>query len=57
MSGVDRTIPFIDTHHHIWELDRFPYRWLRDPGTDAHDALIGDYKMLRQDFGPYSLVP
>jgi predicted TIM-barrel fold metal-dependent hydrolase len=49
---VDRTIPFIETHHHLWELDRFPYRWLRDPGTDGHNALIGDYKMIRTDWGP-----
>ncbi len=51
-ADVDRSIPFIETHHHLWELDRFPYRWLRDPGTDVHNATIGDYKMIRTDWGP-----
>ena len=48
---VDRTIPFIETHHHLWELDRFPYEWLRDPGTVGHNQRLGDYKMLRTDWG------
>lgn len=53
---VDRSIPFIDAHHHIWDLSRFPYRWIRDevkpdgsiaPVTDA-TAVLGEYKILRQ---------
>jgi predicted TIM-barrel fold metal-dependent hydrolase len=51
-EDVDRSIPFIESHHHLWELDRFPYRWLRDPGTDVHNATLGDYKMIRTDWGP-----
>jgi predicted TIM-barrel fold metal-dependent hydrolase len=50
-AEVDRSIPFIETHHHLWELERFPYRWLRDPGTVAHNRRLGDYKMLRVDWG------
>ena len=50
-ANVDRSIPFIETHHHLWELGRFPYRWLRDPGTVGHNARLGDYKMLRVDWG------
>jgi predicted TIM-barrel fold metal-dependent hydrolase len=49
---VDRSIPFIESHHHLWELDRFPYRWLADPGTDVHNATLGDYKLIRTDWGP-----
>jgi predicted TIM-barrel fold metal-dependent hydrolase len=49
---VDRSIPFIESHHHLWELNRFPYRWLADPGTDAHNARLGDYKLIRTDWGP-----
>lgn len=51
-QDVDRSIPFIETHHHLWELDRFPYRWLQDPGTDVHNATLGDYRMIRTDWGP-----
>lgn len=55
---VDRSIPFIEAHHHIWELARFPYRWIRDevkpdgsiaPVVDA-TATLGEYKILRQDW-------
>jgi len=49
---IDRSIPFIEAHHHLWELDRFPYRWLAEPGTDVHNATIGPYKMIRTDWGP-----
>src|SRR2546426_6164051 len=50
-AKVDRSIPFIETHHHLWELGRFPYQWLRDPGTAAHNQRLGDYKMIRTDWG------
>ena len=55
-ESVDRSIPFIDAHHHIWDLSRWPYRWIRDevkpdgsiaPVTDA-TAVLGEYKILRQ---------
>ena len=55
MPDVDRSIPFIETHHHLWERDRFPYGWLQDPGIPGHNAFIGEYKMLRQDWGPRRL--
>jgi predicted TIM-barrel fold metal-dependent hydrolase len=52
---IDRSIPFIDTHHHLWELGRFPYRWLADPGTPGHNERLGDYKLIRTDWGPARL--
>jgi predicted TIM-barrel fold metal-dependent hydrolase len=48
---VDRSIPFIETHHHLWELSRFAYDWLKDPGTPAHNETLGDYKIVRADWG------
>jgi len=50
-SEVERTIPFIETHHHLWQLGRFHYDWLTDPGWPGHNQLIGDYKMIRVDWG------
>lgn len=50
-AEVDRSIPFIETHHHLWELGRFPYDWLQEPGTDAHNRTLGDYKAIRTDWG------
>ena len=51
MTEVDRSIPFIETHHHLWELDRFHYDWLTDPGWPGHNTLLGDYKMIRSTIG------
>jgi predicted TIM-barrel fold metal-dependent hydrolase len=51
VAEVDRSIPFIETHHHLWELDRFHYDWLTDPGWPGHNALLGDYKMIRSTIG------
>jgi predicted TIM-barrel fold metal-dependent hydrolase len=51
MTEVDRSIPFIETLHHLWELDRFHYDWLTDPGWPGHNALLGDYKMIRSTIG------
>jgi predicted TIM-barrel fold metal-dependent hydrolase len=51
LADVDRSIPFIETHHHLWELDRFHYDWLTDPGWPGHNALLGDYKMIRSTIG------
>jgi len=57
-AEVDRSIPFIDTHHHIWELGRFPYDWLTDevrpdgtigPRIDS-TPVLGAYKIIRQDW-------
>lgn len=47
---VDRSIPFIDAHHHLWELGRFHYDWLTEPGWPGHNSLLGDYKMIRVDW-------
>ena len=49
---VDRSIPFIDVHHHVWELARFPYRWLTG---SLDDELLGDYRALGVDWGPTRL--
>lgn len=46
---VDRAIPYVETHHHVWELDRFPYPWLRGPG---HDPVMGDVRPLQEDWPP-----
>ncbi len=51
MADVDRSIPMIETHHHLWELERFHYDWLTDPGWPGHNALLGDYKMIRSTIG------
>jgi len=50
-QNANRSIPFVDTHHHLWELDRLDYEWLTDATADD-DGPIGPYKPLRTDWGP-----
>ncbi len=39
-------IPFIDTHHHLWDLDRFSPSWL-EQNDPVENALIEDYAPIR----------
>lgn len=50
MAGQDQ-LAFIDTHHHLWELNRFHYDWLSGEGWPGHTALLGDYSSVRTDYG------
>ncbi len=38
--------PFIDTHHHLWDLENNRYPWLQD----GIDHFVGDYTPIRQTF-------
>lgn len=37
---------FIDTHHHLWDLENNPYPWLQE----GIDHFVGDYTPIRQSF-------
>jgi predicted TIM-barrel fold metal-dependent hydrolase len=50
-TEVDRSIPFIDTHHHLWDLGHFEYSWLKHPGDPNGTAVIGDYSLIRSTIG------
>jgi predicted TIM-barrel fold metal-dependent hydrolase len=41
----------VETHHHLWDLERFHYDWLAEPGWAGHTGLLGDYKMIRSTIG------
>ena len=38
--------PFIDTHHHLWDLENNRYPWLQHP----IDHFVGDYSPIRKSF-------
>ena len=38
--------PFIDTHHHLWDLENNPYPWLQE----GIDHFVGDYSPIRKSF-------
>lgn len=41
------TLPqFIDTHHHLWDLENNPYPWL----TEGIDHFVGDYSIFRRTY-------
>lgn len=44
-----QAVTFVDAHHHLWDLQRNPYPWLRQP--DPH-FFLGDYSALRRDYLP-----
>ena len=56
VAEPDRSIGFVETHYHLWELGRLRYAWLDEPGIDAKTAYLGDYRALREDWGPARLA-
>ncbi len=51
-ADIDRSIPFVETHHHLWERDRLSYDWLDEERRPKEDTFLGDYKAIRADWGP-----
>jgi predicted TIM-barrel fold metal-dependent hydrolase len=47
---VDPPIPFVDAHHHLWDLERHHYAWLKEPGWDEETAVLGDYSAIRRTY-------
>ena len=39
-----KTMPTIDTHQHLWDLDRFRLPWLKPGSPLAHSHKLADYK-------------
>ncbi|MDX1435121.1 MAG: amidohydrolase family protein [Gammaproteobacteria bacterium] len=50
MSEFLRTIPIVDAHHHLWDLERNYYPWLCDRINP--DFFLGDYAAIRQSYLP-----
>jgi predicted TIM-barrel fold metal-dependent hydrolase len=42
-------IPFVDAHHHLWDLERSNYPWLKEAD---HDRGWGDWSALRSSYLP-----
>ena len=41
-------MPIIDTHQHLWDLDRFKLPWLKTAPQLAKSYLPADYKKATQ---------
>jgi predicted TIM-barrel fold metal-dependent hydrolase len=46
----DQLGPFVDAHHHLWDLERFDYDWLAGDGWPAKTAALGDYADIRRSY-------
>ncbi len=53
-QAPDRSIPFVDAHHHVTEPSRNPYTWLTEDGA-VYGDLLGDYKLARADWPMWRL--
>lgn len=49
LPEVLRGVGIIDSHHHFWQLGRFPYRWL---APSAPPARFGDKASIQRDYLP-----
>ncbi|MDX1377125.1 MAG: amidohydrolase family protein [Burkholderiales bacterium] len=49
---MNDTIPIVDAHHHLWDLEGGPlyYPWLQDAAP--HAFFLGDYAALRRNYLP-----
>jgi predicted TIM-barrel fold metal-dependent hydrolase len=43
-------IPFVDAHHHLWNLDEHRYSWLEGSGDPATTEWLGDYAAIRNNY-------
>ena len=49
MTREASQLEIVDAHHHLWELSRFPYRWL---APDAPPRRFGDHSAIKQNYLP-----
>src|SRR4051812_29208504 len=40
-------LPVIDTHHHLWDLEKHHYPWL---SGKPYEMWIGDYSSIRRNY-------
>jgi len=43
-------LPFVDAHHHLWDLGHHRYEWLLEPGTPDFTDWFGDYAAIRRSY-------
>lgn len=55
MTDIDRSLPFVDAHHHVYEPSRLRYDWLTEGGA-IYTGLLGDYKLARSDWPMWRLL-
>lgn len=48
--GVTDAFPFVDAHHHLWDLDLHRYPWLELDGDPQTTDWIGNYSNIRRSY-------
>jgi predicted TIM-barrel fold metal-dependent hydrolase len=52
---MDEEMKFIDTHHHLWDLDKLEYAWLSEEDPEETEVL-GDYSSIRKSYSVTDLI-
>jgi predicted TIM-barrel fold metal-dependent hydrolase len=52
-ADEDAVFPIIDTHQHLWDLDRFRLPWLKNNPHLARSFLMADYLDATADLGAF----
>lgn len=54
---ADQTIPVIDTHMHIWDLEKLDYPWLENRDSPiSRDFLVSDYQAATEGLNIQKMV-
>ena len=43
------TEPFVDSHHHLWDISQGNYHWLEEEEPEE-TAIVGDYSAIRRNY-------
>ena len=43
------TQPFVDSHHHLWDMSKGSYHWLEEE-EPAETEIVGDYSAIRRSY-------
>jgi predicted TIM-barrel fold metal-dependent hydrolase len=54
---TERIFPIIDTHQHLWDLDKFSLPWLKTAPALAKSYLPHDYAEATADLGKFGDLP
>ena len=50
MTMDSPSLEFVDTHHHLWDLENNPYSWLSGVGAPSETEYLGDYAAIRENY-------
>ena len=52
---MEEDLQFIDTHHHLWDLNILEYAWLAEEDPEETE-MLGDYSSIRKSYSVTDLI-